>query len=57
MKRETIEKIEEITLAKYEVDKCEQILEDLLIEYENLQEKFDDYKQYVEDNFEFKEMR
>lgn len=57
MERDYIKKFEEITLTKYEADKCEQMLEELIIEYEKLQESFDDYKQYVEDNYEFKEMR
>lgn len=51
------EKFEEITLLKYDAQRCEEMIEELILEYERLEEKLKDYKQYVEDNYEFKEMR
>ena len=62
--KETIEKIEAITLTNYDiidckiaVDKCIDIIEDLIIEYENLLDEYNDYQAYIQDNFAFKEMR
>lgn len=62
--KETIEKIEAITLTDYDiidckiaVDKCIDIIEDLIIEYEHLLDEYNDYQEYIQDNFAFKEMR
>lgn len=59
-----IDKIEEITLTDYgfiedkiETEKCIDIIEDLIIEYENLLDEYNDFKTYVEDNYSFKGMR
>lgn len=62
--KDTIEKIEAITLTDYDiidckiaVDKCIDIIEDLIIEYENLLDEYNNYQTYIEDNYTFKEMR
>lgn len=64
LEQKLIDKIEEITLTDYDIidckvtlDKCLSIIEDLIIEYENLLDEYNDYKEYIRDNFEFKEMR
>jgi hypothetical protein len=56
--REMLNKVMEITYTTYEPEgyfiKGENLivaLEDLLTEYEGLQEKYDDFKQDVEDNY------
>jgi len=50
-------KVEEITLTKYDEKDIDLMLRDLIIEYDKLLEEYNDYKSYVEDNYEFKEMR
>lgn len=64
LEQELIDKIEEITLTDYDIvdckvtlDKCIDIIEDLIIEYEHLLDEYNDYKEYIQDNYEFKEMR
>ena len=59
LNKELIDKIEEITLTDYdfknnETDNGDLIIDDLVMAYESLQEQFEDFKSYVEDNFEFK---
>lgn len=55
--KKMIEKIEGITLEKYDEKAIDLMLRDLLIEYDKLLDEYNDYKLYVEDNFVFKEMR
>lgn len=62
LEQKLIDKIEEITLTDYqfkdgETKNGDLIIDDLVMAYENLLEEFNDFKTYVEDNFEFKEMR
>lgn len=62
LEQKLIDKIEEITLTDYqfkdgETNNGDLIIDDLVMAYENLLEEFNDFKTYVEDNFEFKEMR
>lgn len=62
LEQKLIDKIEEITLTDYqfkdgETNNGDLIIDDLVMAYENLLEEFNDFKEYVEDNFEFKEMR
>lgn len=64
LNKKTVDKIEEITLTDYqiidckvEVEKCLDIIEDLILEYENLLEEYNEYKTYVQDNYSFKELR
>lgn len=58
LKKELIEKLEAITITDYEfnedgeTDKWDVIVEDLIREYEDLQEEFEDYKQKQIDRFE-----
>ena len=60
----TVDKIEEITLTDYEIteckieaEKCLDVIEDLILQYEELLEEYNNYKTYIEDNYSFKEMR
>lgn len=55
--KKMIEKIEGITLEKYDEKAIDLMLRDLLIEYDKLLDEYNDYKLYVEDNYVFKEMR
>ncbi len=55
---EDVKKIEKITVSDYELlgdfipTEClANIARDMLIEYENLKEEFEDYKQFVKDNY------
>lgn len=62
LEQKLIDKIEEITLTDYqfkdgETDNGDLIIDDLVMAYEDLLEEFNDYKEYIQDNFEFKEMR
>ena len=57
----TIKKIEEITNTDYNFDGCKvlaenciNIIEDLLIEYEQLESDFHDFETYVEDNYKMR---
>ena len=63
-KKKTIEKIEKITLSKIEgievgeykfinSELLESICEDLIVEYDALEEEFDDFKKDVADNYKF----
>lgn len=48
--------VSEITMTKYE-DKLEDIeclIKDLISYYYNLEEEFEDYKEYVKDNYKIK---
>lgn len=58
LSQKTIDKIEEITLTDYEindckvlVDNCINIIEDLIIEYDNLLEEYNDYKEKEMDRY------
>ncbi len=60
LEQKLIDKIEEITLTDYqfkngETNNGDLIIDDLVIAYENLLEEFNDFKEYVEDNY--KEVR
>lgn len=60
LEQKLIDKIEEITLTDYqfkdgETNNGDLIIDDLVMAYENLLEEFNDFKEYVEDNY--KEMR
>lgn len=60
LEQKLIDKIEEITLTDYqfkdgETKNGDLIIDDLVMAYENLLEEFNDFKEYVEDNY--KEMR
>lgn len=60
LEQKLIDKIEEITLTDYqfkdgETENADLIIDDLVMAYENLLEEFNDFKEYVEDNY--KEMR
>lgn len=57
MDKKMIEKVEEITLTKYDEKDVDLMLRDLLVEYDKLLDEYNDYKLYVEDNYVFKEMR
>ena len=57
MDKKTIEKVEGITLTKYDEKDVDLMLRDLLVEYDKLLDEYNDYKLYVEDNYIFKEMR
>ena len=57
----TIKKIEEITNTDYDfkdnevlAKNCINIIEDLLIEYEQLESDFHDFETYVEDNYKMR---
>lgn len=60
LSKEMIKKVEEITVTDYdfnengETEKWDILIEDLIFEYEKLQEEFDDYKQKQIDRFEDK---
>ncbi len=60
LKTELINKLEEITLTKYnfnylgETDDWDIIVEDLLNSYEDLLDEYNDYKMYVDDNYRLK---
>ena len=60
LSKEMIKKVEEITVTDYdfnengETEKWDILVEDLIFEYEKLQEEFDDYKQKQIDRFEDK---
>ena len=60
LSRGLIEKVEEITVTDYgfndegETDNWDILVEDLIREYENLKEEFEDYKQKQIDRFEDK---
>lgn len=58
LSQKTIDRIEEITLTDYEindckvlVDNCINIIEDLIIEYDNLLEEYNDYKEKEIDRY------
>lgn len=58
LSQKTIDRIEEITLTDYEikdckvlVDNCVNIIEDLIIEYDNLLEEYNDYKEKETDRY------
>lgn len=58
LSQKTIDRIEEITLTDYEikdckvlVDNCVNIIEDLIIEYDNLLEEYNDYKEKELDRY------
>lgn len=60
-KEDKYKQVKEITNTDYdmknnliEVDALKSIIEDLLVEYDNLKEKFDDYKNEVENDYELK---
>ena len=62
LEQKLIDKIEEITLTDYqfkdgETNNGDLIIDDLVMAYEDLLEEFNDFKEYVEDNYQFKEMR
>lgn len=60
LSKETIKKIEEITVTDYifdengETENWDVLVEDLIREYEDLQDEFEDYKQKQIDRFEDK---
>ena len=61
-KEDKYKQVKEITNTDYdmknnliEVDALKSIIEDLLVEYDSLKEKFDDYKNEVENDYELKE--
>lgn len=54
----TIKKIEEITMTDYDVvdntidaEMCASIIEDLVFEFESLQDEYNDYIEKVEDRY------
>lgn len=55
-----IKRLEEITLTKYdfnflgETENWDIIVEDLIRSYEDLLDEYNDYKTYIEDNYEMK---
>ncbi len=56
--QELIKKVENITNTDYELlgdfiqtELLIHVIEDMLCEYEEIQEKYEDYKQYVKDNY------
>jgi hypothetical protein len=56
LEQKLIDKIEEITLTDYqfkngETDNGDLIIDDLVMAYEDLLEEFNDFKEYVEDNY------
>lgn len=58
LSQKTIDRIEEIILTDYEikdckvlVDNCVNIIEDLIIEYDNLLEEYNDYKEKELDRY------
>ena len=48
-----LKKVSEITMTKYDntLGDIECMIEDLISYYYNLEEEFEDYKQYVQDNY------
>ena len=58
LNQKTIDRIEEITLTDYEIndckvlaDNCINIIEDLIIKYDNLLEEYNDYKEKEMDRY------
>ena len=58
---EIIKNISKLTMTDYEiigdfipVDSWKNLAEDLLYEFDKLQEEFDDYKEFVKDNYKQK---
>ena len=58
---EMIKNISKLTMTNYEiigdfipVDSWKNLAEDLLYEFDKLQEEFDDYKEFVKDNYKQK---
>lgn len=56
---ETIRDVSDLTFENYELigdlipaDNLMRVIESLLVEYHNLEEEFEDYRQEIEDNYE-----
>ena len=58
--KKQIKRLEEITLTKYnfnylgETDDWDIIVDDLLTEYKDLLDEYNDYKMYIDDNYRLK---